>query len=426
MNIKIRSDFSLAEIEKKMTSKSLFSLVFVSILMNLFFIQAMRAYVPGVYIAIFHVVFGENIVQNLLVLLTLVFFFVPGLTIVICKRVEKRRLMILSIFIIAIIRLIIAFNIPSLFLTICSGLIIAFYGFYISTFLTLWINGEDGVEASHKMIIFFVAFSCAFIIDYFIRTIGFTEDISLIVSGLILDWQITQYFWLIFQVPLSVSCIYIAFKQFPRFSEREKIDKEEKTVVLKSYYVLIFIGIGIFFFLQFTLFLYPNIIAQYTLTSYFFNNILNIVALMVVVCVIIRVKVEIISDLKIMSILNAFLLLSLLLFLFLGKIMAYIASIFISVSLVIIYLDLYLLLISMTKINFKWAKVKSISNIMTISFLFYIIFLILHIFTTDWSFTIEAFQGLGPIIIFLAGILFATSSVISVIIQKKKEVKRNE
>jgi uncharacterized membrane protein YbhN (UPF0104 family) len=80
----------------------------------------------------------------------------------------------------------------------------------------------------------------------------------------------------------------------------------------------------------------------------------------------------------------------------------------------------------MTKVSFKWAKVKSISNIMTISFLFYIIFLILHIFTTDWSFTIEALKGFGPLILFLAGILFSTSSLLSIIIQKKKEVKRNE
>ena len=423
---KIRSDFSQAEIEKHMTSKSLFSLGFISVLMNLFFIQAMRAYIPGVYVAIFHVVFGEDIVQNLLVLLTLIFFFLPGLTIVICKRIEKRQLMILSIYIIAIVRLIMAFNLPSLWHTICSGLIIAFYGFFISTFLTLWIKEENNVETSHKIIIFFVLFSCAFICDYFIRTIGFTEDISLLVSGLIVDWQISQYFWLIFQIPLSLSCVYIAYQQFPRFSEIRKKEKEEKKAVIKSYYILIFIGMGLFIFLQFSLFLYPNVIAQYTSTNYFFNNILNIIALMVVICVVIYIKVDIISDIKIMSILNGFLLLSLFLFLFLGKLTTYLASIFISISLVIIYLDLYLLIISMTRINFKWVEVKSISNIITISFLFYIIFLILHIFTTDWAYTIEAFQGLGPIILFLAGILFATSSLISIIIQQKKEVIRNE
>ncbi|MFX1274911.1 MAG: hypothetical protein ACFFBP_13320 [Promethearchaeota archaeon] len=423
MITKYRSDFFYAEIENKLTSKSFLSLSLVSVLMNLFFIQAMRAYIPGVYVALSHVVFGENIIQNLLILLTLAFFFLPGLTIVICKRIKKQSLMIASIYFIAILRLFLAFNLPSLWNAIFSGLIITFYGFYISTFLTLWIKEDNGIQTSHKLIIFFVSFSCAFLIDYFIRTIGFSEDISLLVSGLVIDWQISQYFWLIFQIPLSFLCIYITYQHFPRFSEIKDDLKVEKGAVMKSYYSLIFIGIGMFLFLQFSLFLYPNVIAQYTSTNYFFNNIMNIIALMVVICVIIYVKVELISNIIIISILNGILILSMILFLFLGKLLTVIASIFISIALIVMYLDIYLLIILMTKINFKWVRVKSISNIITISFLFYVIFVIFHIFTTDWSFTVEAFHNQGPLILFLAGILFSCSSLTSIIITNKKEAK---
>ncbi len=409
-----------------MPFRSLFSLFFVTLLMNLFFIQAMRAYVPGVYVAIFHVVFGENILQNMLVLLTLIFFFLPGLTPVICKKIKKRQLMFFSIYIIAIVRLLMAFNLPSIWQVICSGIIIAFYGFYMSTFFTLWIKEENKIQISHKITLFFVSFSSAILIDYCIRTIGFTQDISLLTSGLIADWQITQYFWLIFQIPLSISCIYIAYKHFPRFSERRGgEDLKEKNNFFKSYYLLIFIGIGIFLFFQFSLFFYPNAIAQYTLTSHFFNNILNIIAVMVVILVVIYIKVELLTNMKIFTVLNGVLLVSLFLFLFLGKIMTYFSSILISITLVIMYLDLYSLIILMTRINFKWVKVKSISNIITISYLFYIMFLILHIFTTDWAYTIEAFQNQGPLILFLAGILFSISSLCSMIINNKKEVKRN-
>ncbi|GAH72006.1 unnamed protein product, partial [marine sediment metagenome] len=77
----------------------------------------------------------------------------------------------------------------------------------------------------HKIIFITLTILIAFLIDYFIRTLGLSLDISLLTPGLILDWNLTQYFWLIFQIPLSGLCIYLSYKYFPRFSSEIKPEK---------------------------------------------------------------------------------------------------------------------------------------------------------------------------------------------------------
>ena len=420
MAIKLKSDFSLTEIEEKLGTKSFIGLAFVTIYINLFFIQALRAFIPGVYVSITHVVFGEDIIANGMILLALIFFFIPGLTNTICKKVGLNKLMKFSILAIVIFRLLLAFQLPSKLETICAGFIIAFYGFYISTFSTLWLRENDEIKSNHKIIFITLTILSAFLIDYFIRALGLSLDISLLTPGLILDWNLTQYFWLIFQIPLSGLCIYLIYKHFPRFSSEIKPEKPVE-FEYKTLTSLIFVGVGMFFFLQFSLFLYPNVIAQYTATSYYFNNILNIICLMLATCLILFIKIDFFSNLKFSIILNAFMILSLILLFFFPKDLTYVASIFISISLIIMYLNFYLLISRMMKISFKWEKVKTISNGFTIGFAFMVIFDVLHIFTTDWSGTIESFKGLGPIIMLTAGILFSISSFGAIMLKSKKE-----
>ena len=135
-----KGNLYFSEIENTLKPKVFYTLFFNLVILSLFFIQALRAYVPGVYIAMFHVVFGHNIVENLLILLTLVFFVVPALTNTICKKFGIRRVAIYSIYCIAICRLLIAFHFPNIWQTILSGIIIATYGTFISTTLTFWIE----------------------------------------------------------------------------------------------------------------------------------------------------------------------------------------------------------------------------------------------------------------------------------------------
>ena len=420
----VKSDFSFTEIEKKLGTRSLIALVTISVLMNLFFIQGLRGYFPGIRVALFHVVFGQDVIMNLLVLLALIFLILPGLTNTICKKISINRVMIFSIYIVVIVRLLWAFHLPLNLEAIYSGIIITFYGIFMSTFLTVWIGEVDEIKSNNKVMIIIFSLICAFLIDYLVRIIGFTLDISLVAPGLIVDWQITQFFWLIIQVPLSILCIYLTRTHFPRFSKKisEVSEKAADKKNISTIYSIIFAGIGIFLFLQFNLFLYPNAIAQYTESDYFFNNILNIVSLMITICAILFIKREVISNKIVLGIFNGFMIISLCLLFTLGKTLAYLASFFISISLIALYINVYSLFILLSEIDFKWEKVKTVSNGITIGFLFMTLFSFLHAFTTEWAAILAIFKDLGPLIMILAGIIFSILTIYGTMIKLNREV----
>ena len=425
---KIKSNFSFTELKKSMGSKSLISLISVNTLISLFFIQGLRGFFPAIRIALFHVVFGEDVMVNFLPLLTLIFLFLPGFTIVISKKIDNNRTMIFSIYAILIVRLIWAFHLPGNLETVYSGLIIMFYGFYLGTFLTSWLEERGDFKANQKMIVTIFCFFSAFLIDYLIRSIGFSQDISLVTPGLIADWRITQYIWLVIQIPLTILCIYLTKIHLPRFSTNDNISSQErgKENKLGTQYSLIFSGIGMFLFLLFNLFLYPNGIGQFTNTNYFFNNIINIVSVMIAIYVLLFVKIEVISNKIIVIILNGFMILSLFLFFTIGNMLMYAASILISISLIIMYLNVYLLFNRLSKISFKWEKVKTISNGITIGFAFLILFSFLHAFTTEWAAILAMFKGLGSLIMIVAGVIFSISTICAVLIKTNEEVEEDE
>jgi hypothetical protein len=173
------------------------------------------------------------------------------------------------------------------------------------------------------------------------------------------------------------------------------------------------VGIGMFWFLLFNVFLYPNIIAHYTDSSYYISNILSIIAVIIAILAILGLKRNIILDIKVTVILNSLMIVSISLFLFLGRILIYFAVILVSISLIIMYLNFFLLFSRMSTIIFKWEKVKTISNSFAIGLVFYILFTVLHIFTTDWAYIISAFKGFGPIIILIAVFILSVSTIIS-------------
>jgi len=408
--------FSFSELEKHLGSRSFYTMMFNLIVLSLFFIQAVRAYVPGVYVAMFHVVFGHNIVENLFILLTMGFFAIPALTNTICKRVGIRRVLISAIYIIAISRLLIAFHLPNIWQTILSGVIVAVYGMFLSTFITLWVNNVSG-ETKIDNKVKFLAFSLlmAFLLDYLIRTIGFSQDISLLPPGLTADiWYITQYLWLIVQIPLTFGCIYFTRLYFPRFDSSTDLEDYDEIKRNSTVYSLIFIGMGAFWFLLFNIFLYPNIIAHYTATNYYINNIISIVALLAAILIIIRIDTASFVNLTTSIIQNVIILVWLVMFLFLGSLLMYVAVIMIAFTVIIFYLNFFVLLSHMATISFKWEKVKTISNAFAIGMVFYIIFTVFHIFATDWAYVVSAFKGFGPIIVLLAAIVLSFSTFISI------------
>ena len=134
-----------------------------------------------------------------------------------------------------------------------------------------------------------------------------------------------------------------------------------------------------------------------------------------------KIDIELITNKKVILVLNCIAILSFCFFFFLGKILTYIISILISISLIILYLDFYILFIRLVKINFKWEKLKTISNSITIGLVFLLLFDILHVFTTDWAYTIKFFKGLGPLIMLLAVIILSITTWTSIKMKSKGE-----
>ncbi len=410
--------FSFEEMEEKMGDKSLYTLFFVLIIINLFFIQGFRIFLPGLYISITHLVWEEDFLMNFLMIFTFIFFFLPVFTNKICKKFGEKRVIINSIYIIVILRLLVAFHLPSKIQIICAGLIIPFYGFFLISFITLWIEKVDKIELNHKVITIVFSIYCAFLFDYFLRTIGFSQDITILSPSFGGDWRITQYYWLIIQIPLSILIIYVTKKYFhliitPSKKRIQYIEKPREVIRLKSSYSLIFVGIGMFLFLQFNLFLYPNAIAQITETDYYITNFFNIASLTIVICIILFGNIDQISNNISIGISNCFMIGSLVLFFFYGKILTFIAMILISISLAVMHLNLYFLLFLLFKLDLKWEKLKTISISITIALLFMLLFSILHILSTEWAFTIQIFKGWGPYIMIIAGVIFSVSTYLS-------------
>ena len=424
MKNSFKGDFSFSEIENSLDSKPFYALFLNLVVLSLFFIQALRAYVPGVYVAMFHVVFGHNIVENLFILLTLIFFTLPALTNTLCKKFGIRRVAIFSIYVIAICRLLIAFHLPNIWQTILSGIIVATYGIFISTILTSWLeNDSKGIKPNNKILFVVFSIMCALLLDYLIRTIGFTQDISLMPPGLSAElWYITQYLWLIIQIPLSVVCIYFARVSIPQSTNNESNLKDNGK--RGTIYALLFVGIGMFWFLLFNVFLYPNIIAHYTDSSYFISNILSIISVIITILVILSFKKKFFLNSKVVVILNCLMIVSMSLFLFMGRILTYFAVILVSISLIVMYLNFFLLFACMATIILKWEKIKTISNAFAIGLLFYILFKVLHNFTTDMAYIISAFKGFGPLIILIATFILSISTIISNRIDQKGRKKQ--
>ncbi|MFX1297461.1 MAG: hypothetical protein ACFFD2_21745, partial [Promethearchaeota archaeon] len=153
----------------------------VPILVTLFFIEAFRTLVPGIYAALFHVVFADpGWVGSLMTILTLLFVLVPLFTNKLSKLLGQKKLYLISIAIIAIIRILIACNLSSLIETILAGIIIAFYGIFASLFLKRVVQDDRAIDLKAKISIFSIVFIASFLIDMVLRTIGFSTDISLI------------------------------------------------------------------------------------------------------------------------------------------------------------------------------------------------------------------------------------------------------
>lgn len=392
---------------------SILAHLIIPIIATLFFIQGFRTYVPGIYAALFHVVFQDpGWIGSLMALLTLIIFFIPLFTNKLCKRFGQKKIYLLSIISMAFLRLIIATHPSSLVETILAGLLIACYGIYISIFLKGLVQNQMGIDIKAKISIFSIAFIGAFLIDMMLRTIGFSSDITLITIHLNPEmWYTLQYLWLVVQIPLSLLLIWFAFRSKSAVFPEEKVKEAED--LRNEPWVLNAGGLGMFFFLMFNLFLYPSAIAEYTNTDYTIINPIMIGGITLILIYLLFGKEKIIYNIKINTCFNLILLLALAAFLFLGTTWSYPIAIFMALSMTIMFLNVHLLVTNMSTTRKKGVQIKQFSKLISYGLLFLILMTFLHDFTTDYAFIISAFQGLGPLLLFIAGCILAFTTILA-------------
>jgi len=420
-DIKKKNLFEVLQLSLK-TRSDLIAYLVVPLMATLFFIEAFRTYVPGLYIAMFHVVFQDpGWTGSLLILLTLILFSVPLFTNLLCKKFGQMKIYLVSLFIIALARLVIAFHLSSLLETILAGLIIAFYGIFFTLFLKRLVENDLKADLKAKVSIFSIVFIGAFLLDSVVRTIGFSLDISLVTAHLNPElWSSLQYLWLIVQIPLSVLLVLFAVRTRTLITPQEEKVAED---LQNEPWILNAVGLGMFFFLIFNVFLYPNAIAEYTNTSSAVINPILTGAITLILMYLLFAKT--LYNIRINLCFNLILLLAIAAFLFLGTASAYPIAILMALSVAIIFLNAHLLIMNMSTTRKPGIQINQLSNLITYGLLFLIIMSFLHDFSTDHAFTISAFQGMGPLILFIGGCLLVLMTMLAHLQLNKFEARRS-
>ncbi|MBD3230557.1 MAG: hypothetical protein GF329_20425 [Candidatus Lokiarchaeota archaeon] len=404
------------------------TLFFLSFLLTLFFIEAMRSYIPGIYIQMFHVVFtDEGWTLSLLSLMTMGLFALPLFSKILSDKFGKKEIMYISMVVVSIGRLLISFGLPAIIDTTLSSLIIGFYGIFMACFLGFIIENQFNESIKSKVVgigFFSFAFISAILIDFTIRTIGFTADFTLI-NWPIEPWYNYQYLWTMFQIILSAACIILPILIWKDISPSG--DLEEKKEIKKSgknfIALIVGLGLGVFFFLGFNILFYPNAISQFTGSNYFIINIIIIVVITLSCYIFLEIKEKHIG-LELLMILNVFLIISLVIFLFIGNLFGNIAMLLVSISFAPLLLDIYILLKLASTKGKRNNKVRMYSNAFSIALGIFLLFSFLYDFTTDWSFIIRAFRGLGIPILLVSSVLLFLSVIITLYLLKNKEAQK--
>ena len=110
---------------------------------------------------------------------------------------------------------------------------------------------------------------------------------------------------------------------------------------------------------------------------------------------------------------NIIMILALAAFLFLNATWSYAIATLVSLSIAIIFLNSQLLITNASISGKKGNQLKSLSKLFSYGFLFFVIMTILHVFSTDYAFTISAFEGLGPLILFIGSCILTLTTILA-------------
>lgn len=402
-------------------------LFIISTVITLFFIEALRAYIPGIYIQMFHVVFqDEGWVASLFVLLTMGLFTIPLFTRILSKKIKSKRVIYLSIAIISICRLLMALRISAIIETVLSGLVVGFYGMFVGAFLGFLSTHDSDTPKLGKIGLYTISFIAAILTDFIIRTIGFTIDPTLITWPVdAAAWFNYQYNWVIFQVIISAVIILVSLMYWKKCTAnyvKIEIDKEKEKKGKNLFALIAGLGLGVFLFLSFNILLYSNAVAEFTNTDYFTINILLVGLITLTTFILLGLKEQLITDLKLVIPINILFPVGFFFLAYAGY-LGYISAVMISLAYVPLILDLYVFFKFVGIRGRKGNKIRMYSNIFAIAFGIFLFFSFFYDFTTDWSFTIKAMRNLGPPILIIASIIFILTAIMASFLIKSRRVE---
>ena len=413
---------------KQSEDKNRLILFIIPTVITLFFIEALRAYIPGIYIQMFHVVFqDEGWIASLFSLLTMGLFTIPLFTKMLSKSIKPKRVIYLSIIIISICRLLMAIRISAIMETILSGLVVGFYGMFVGAFIGFISTHNSDSSKLGKIGLYTVSFITAILIDFIIRMIGFTIDPTLItwpVDAAV--WFNYQYNWVIIQVIISTVIIVVSLMYWKKCTAnyiKIEVDEEKERKGKNLFALIAGLGLGVFLFLSFNILLYGNAVAEFTNTDYFTINILLVGIITLTTFILLGLKENMITDLKLVIPINILFPVGFFFLAYAGN-LGYISGIMISLAYIPLILDLYVFLKFAGIRGRKGNKIRMYSNIFAIAFGIFLFFSFFYDFTTDWSFTIKAMRNLGPPILIIASIIFILTAIIATYLIKSRRVEQ--
>lgn len=360
-----------------------------SLLISLFFLQALRLYFVQVYLVVWAALFSDPIdVSGLLVaVLMLLSFLAPLLLPLLGRLTSMGRIALVSAIGVAVVRVFLSAGLSFEAETVASSLVVAFYCLFLPSYFQHY-QSQDSQRGGKGYLV--AGFILALAYDMAIRALGTTVDLSL------------RPEWLLVQVVLSGIAIVAAFVSyddsiFPRENNQDKQSPWWAGVLILS-------GFGGLLFLEYNLFAHANTIARWVHVDYDLLAILMPLAT-VIGLLIPRVKrlqtaaAAIVQNLLILLAVGAFLWVD-----------GWLSAALLLIAQIAIILDLRLLFAFVASRSFTRSKSTIVAIALTLSlFLAFILVLILT-FSFAYAYTVDVFRGTEPVSFFVAAIVLGITA----------------
>lgn len=253
---------------EKLTWRSFAVSLLSPLFMTLFFLQGMRAYVSGLYVTVWNVVWIPG--SPILPLLTIFVFVFPILALAFAKKVASKRLAVVSAICLSICAFMLGFGLSYELKILLSSLVGAFYSIFFPFYLVHKFDEGSAERSKIDLVLFTCGFALALSFDLLVRTLGVTYDVG--VNPTLLPLQ------LVFAVTGVTLGVLMHRESLPR----ENVGVEA-SLASRIGGTLIPSGIGALFFLEFAIFASPNSVLRWTLSNYTIEDLAIFIPMLILV-----------------------------------------------------------------------------------------------------------------------------------------------